>query len=152
MAVAALQKIVDSSKIKIIVRVDLNRFWESIVNRDAYDLKSRAWIINNTMETVQFYVYNSSDNIQLVQAQRIDAQPGEIIEVHGGIFQRRDEDLVVFRDNRGTGYNVKKNQLYGWNGSAMSQMKTPSTIESFRNQHHVGQFTRDRSSCCCTIN
>lgn len=107
-AVAALKKIVDSSEIKIRADVDLNKFWQSITTSDGYDLKSKAWIINITLETVRFFVYNSSDRIKWIWAHKVDAQPGETIEVHGGFLQGQQDNLVVYRDNRGTAYNIKK--------------------------------------------
>ena len=151
-AVSALQKhIYSSTKIRIEKNV-FRIFWESIARKDGYDLKSNAWIINTTLETVQFYVYNSSGLLQRIPAQIVDAQPSESVQVHGGIFEgsfmRRDDDLVVFKDNRGTSYTIKKNHLYLWIGSTMIQVNTPSTIECFRNQY---DDPRRSSSGCCAI-
>lgn len=137
--------------------MDLNKFWQSITTSDGYDLKSKAWIINITLETVRFFVYNSSDRIKWIWAHKVDAQPGETIEVHGGFLQGQQDNLVVYRDNRGTPYNIKKNYLYCWTGSGMKQLKTPSTIECFRNQYYDpreqlrNQIRTGRSRCsnCC---
>ena len=153
-AVSALQRIIiRGTKIKIQTDV-LNVFWGMIATKDAHDLKSQAWIINNTPETVKFHVYNSSDPVQMKAAQTVDAQPNELVEVHGGVWEslkvmRRDEDLIVYKDNRGTPYNVRKNHLYLWTGSAMKLVNTPSTIECFRNQYN--DPGRQSSSGCCAI-
>lgn len=151
-AVSALQRHIYSST-NLRIQVDVLRiFLESIAKQDGYDLKSKAWIINNTLETVRFYVYNSSGLLQQIPAITVDAQPSETVEVHGGIFEgsfmRRDDDLVVYKDNRGTSYTIKKNHLYLWIGSAMIQVNTPSTIECFRNQY---DDPRRSSSGCCAI-
>ena len=80
-AVSALQRItIRSTKIKIQTDV-LNVFWGMIATKDAHDLKTKAWIINNTPETVKFHVYNSSDLVQMKAAQTVDAQPNEPVEV-----------------------------------------------------------------------
>ena len=42
--------------------------------------------------------------------------------------------MVVYKGNRGTAYNVKKNHLYFWNGSAMISQK--SSLEYFKNKYH----------------
>ena len=152
LAEAALRKILDSTEIRIRGEVDLNRLWELIVDRDGRVLQEKGWIINNTLETVRFCVYNSNDRLRLICAQTVDAQPGEIIEVQGGWFQRIDEHMVVYKDNRGTAYNIKKNHLHCWTGSAM-HMIDALTVESFRNEYHEphrnAQSTRKRHSCCC---
>jgi len=158
MAVAALKNFIGDSlgdsEIKINIRavVNLNEIWESIVRAGDDALKSNAWIVNCTLETVQFYVYNSGDRLRLISAHTVDAQPGENIEVHGGFFQRRHEDLVVYKENRGTAYNVKKNHLYFWTGSAM--ITQTSTMEQFKNQYHdprkqLAIANNRNNSCCC---
>ena len=138
LAVAALQKLIDESKIRIQVkfqvRVDLNRLWESIVCADANALKRKGWIVNCTLETVEFYVYNANALLRWIPNHRIHAQPGEKIEVHGSIFQRKHENMVVKKDNRGIAYNIKRNCLYFWTGSAM--IEQVSSIECFKNKYH----------------
>ena len=93
-----------------------------------------GWIVNCSMETVKFHVYNSNDWIRLIPAHTVDAQPGETVEVHGGFFQKKQENMVVLRENRGTAYNVKKNYLHFWTGSAM--IRQVSSMEHFRNRYH----------------
>ena len=134
LAIAALRKIINDSEIKIRADINLNNIWESMVSADDDALKNNGWIVNCTMETVQFYVYNSDDWIRLIPAQRVDAQPGETIEVHGGVFQKKHENMVVYKENRGTAYNVKKNHLHFWTGLAM--IPQGSSMELFRNQYH----------------
>ena len=135
LAVAALQKVIDDSEIRIQVTVNLNRLWESIVRANADSLKRNGWIINCSQETVQFYVYNSDDLLRWIPVHRVHAQPGETIEVHGGIFQRKHENMVVKKDNRGIAYNIKRNGLYFWTGSKMSEQV--SSIEHFKNKYHI---------------
>ena len=157
-AVSALQRIIiRSTKIKIQTDV-LNTFWGMIATKDANDLKNKAWIINNTLETVKFSVYNHSDQVEWKSAHNVDAQPSEPVEVHGGVWEslgvmRRDDDLTVYKDNQGTAHNVRKNHLYLWTGSAMIPVNTPSTIECFRNQCNDPrrQNYRSSSSCCAII-
>ena len=150
MAVKELQKIIGNSEIRIRGEVDLNRFWHAIIDKDGRELKEKGWIINNTLETVRFYVYNSDDRIRWIYSQKVDAQPGEIIEVQGGLLQKADEHMVVYKDNRGTAYNIKKNHMHCWTGSAMYMIEA-STVESFRNQysHRNNQSRRNRRLCCC---
>ena len=133
LAVEALRKIICD---KIRVDVDLNKLWETMVNADADALKNNGWIVNCTMETVRFYVYNSNDYFRLIPAQRVDAQPGETVEVHGGFFQKKWENMLVYKENKGTAYNVKKNYLHFWTGSAM--IRQGSSMEHFRNQYNHG--------------
>ena len=134
LAVAALQKIIDDSKIRIQVTVNLSRLWESIACANADSLKRNDWIVNCSLETVQFYVYNSDDLLRWIPNHRVHAQPGEKIKVHGSIFQRKHENMVVKNDNRGIAYNIKRNSLYFWNGSAMTEQV--SSIEHFKNKYH----------------
>ena len=133
-ALRLLQKVSNDSEVKIQVRVnlDLNRLWESIVIRSNSEaLKRSGWIINCSLETVQFYVYNFDDLLRWIPNHRVHAQPGEKIEVHGGKFQRKHENLVVKKDNRGIAYNIKRNSLYIWTGLAM--------IEKVSNMEHFNE-------------
>ena len=134
MAVEALQNFIGDSGIKIQADVNLNKLWELIISAKGEDLRHNGWIVNCSMKIVQFYVYNSDDWVRLIPAQKVDAQPGETIEVHGGVFQKKNENLVVYEDNRGTAFNVKKGHLHFWTGSAM--IVQGSSIEHFKNQYH----------------
>ena len=133
-AVEALKKFVKDSEIKIRGDLILNKLWEFIANADDDALKRNGWIVNCSMETVKFHVYNSNDWIRLIPAHTVDAQPDETVEVHGGCFQKKQENMVVLRENRGTAYNVKKNYLHFWTGSAM--IRQVSSMEHFRNHYH----------------
>ena len=134
MAVEALQNFIGDSGIKIQADVNLNKLWELIISTKGEDLRHNGWIVNCSMKIVQFYVYNSDDWVRLIPAQKVDAQPGETIEVHGGVFQKKNENMVVYEDNRGTAFNVKKGYLHFWTGSAM--IVQGSSIEHFKNQYH----------------
>ena len=96
---AALQELIGDSKKKIQVKfqitVDLNRLWESIVCTDDNALKRKGWIVNCSLETVEFYVCNANTLLRWIPNHRIHAQPGEKVEVHGNIFQRKHENMVV---------------------------------------------------------
>ena len=133
LAVEALKKIIYD---KIRVDVNLNRLWETMLDADADELKNNGWIVNCTMETVRFYVYNSNDCFRLIPAQIVDAQPGEKVEVHGGYFQKKQNNMLVYKENKGTAYNVKKNYLHFWTGAAMTRQG--SSMEHFRNQYSHG--------------
>ena len=133
MPVAALQKFIDDNGIKIQSDVNLVKLWELIVSAKSENLKRNGWIVNCSTETVQFYVYNSNDWIRLIPSQRVHAQPGETVEVHGGVFQAPNGNMVVFEDNRGTAFNVKKGYLHFWTGSAM--IAQGSTLEHLKNQY-----------------
>ena len=41
--------------------MNLNRLWESMVCATADELKRNGWIINCSLETVEFYVFNADD-------------------------------------------------------------------------------------------
>lgn len=138
---AALQKFIADSEISVKAKVDLNALWTSIIAAEDNALKDNGWIVNCTKETVRFYVYNSNDWVNnspfaflAVPAHKVDAQPGETVQVHGGAMLRPDEQMVVYKDNRGTAYNVKRNHLHFWTGSAM--FSQDSTIERFKNQYY----------------
>ena len=134
LAVAALQKFITDSEIKVQAKLDLNKVWERMVGANDDVLKRNGWIINCSLETVQFYVYNGNDWIRLIPAHRVYVQPNEIVEIHGGIFQRARDNMVVYKDNRGIAYNIKKNTLHFWTGSAM--IGQASSIEYFKNKYH----------------
>ena len=133
MPVTALQKFIDDNQIKIRADVSLAKLWELIVNAKSESLKRNGWIINCSIETVQFYVYNSNDWIRLIPSQKVHAQPGEAIEVHGGFLQAPNANMVVYEDNKGTAFNVKKGYLHFWTGSAM--IVQGSTLEHLKNQY-----------------
>lgn len=132
-AVAALQKRIDDSGIRIQVKLDLNKLWESMASANDDALKKNGWVINCSLETVQFFVYNGNDMIRWIPAYRLYVQSGEKIEIHGGLLQRKRDNMVVYKENKGVGYNVKKNSLHFWTGSAM--IEQVSSIEYFRNKH-----------------
>ena len=134
LAVASLQNLIDGSEIKIQARVDLNKLWDSIICANSDALTRNGWIINCSQETVQFYVYDANDLLRLIPSHRVHAQPGEKVEVHGGIFQRKRENMLVQKDGRGIAYNIKRNGLYFWTGSAM--IEQVSSIEDFKNKYH----------------
>ena len=123
LAVGALKRFIDDNEIKIQAEVNLNKLWESIVSASDEILKMNGWIVNCTMETVQFYVYNSDDWVRLIPAQRVDAQPGETVEVHGGIFQRKHENMVVYKDN--IQCEEKSFTLLEWFGYVCSSTEIP---------------------------
>ena len=131
--VAALRKFIDENRIEVQAYVNLAKLWELIVCAKSEDLKRNGWIVNCSIETVQFYVYNSYDWIRLIPSHKVHAQPGETIKVHGGVFQRRHEDMVVKKEDKGTAFNVKRGHLHFWTGSAM--IVQGSTIEHFKNQY-----------------
>ena len=44
---------------------------------------------------MQFYVYNSDDLLRWIPNHRVNAQPGQEIEVHGGKFQSITRNLCI---------------------------------------------------------
>ena len=96
---------------------------EGASNTNYYKLKRNSWINNSSRTPVEFFVYNCNDlfNLRLIPARAVYAQPDETIKVQGGWFEGQECDyLVAFVDNRGIGYNIKKNHLHIWNGSTMT--------------------------------
>ena len=132
LAVTALQNLINDSEIRMQSRVHLYRLWEAMCSENEHMLKTNGWIINCSLETVEFYVYNTNDILRWIPNHKVHAQPGEKIEVHGNIFQKKYENMVVKKDNRGIAYNIKKNGLHLWTGSAMVEL-LPS-IEYFRSK------------------
>ena len=138
---AALQKFIADSEISVKAKVDINELWTAIVDAEDHALKDNGWIVNCSKETVRFYVYNSNDWVNnspfdflAIPSHKVDAQPGETVQVHGGVLLRPDEEMVVYKNNRGTAYNVKRNHLHFWTGSAMIPQQ--STMERFKNQYY----------------
>ena len=131
----------------------------------------KGWIVNSTSEPVQFYVYNSYDVLRWIPAHRVYAQPGETVQVQGGYFQRDNDDMVVYKDNEGLAYNIKRNHLHFWTdstakGSRMIMYKSSmecfkktqwllTPIDSANKSHHelltppdhVNLFTRVNGQC-----
>ena len=105
-----------------------------IVYADNSSLKKHGWIVNCSLETVKFYVYRSNDVLQWIPSHVVHVQPGEKVEVQGGFFQKQHENMVIYKDNKGTAHNVKKNTLYFWTGSAL--IGQGSTIEQFKNNYY----------------
>ena len=59
-AVEMLKKFIYDNAIKICGDLNLSKLWETMVGADEDALKNNGWIVNCTMETVRFYVYNSA--------------------------------------------------------------------------------------------
>ena len=78
-ALSLLQrKVINHNEIRIRARVnlslDLNRpLWELIVRSNSESLERSGWIINCSLETVQFYVYNSDDLLRCMDTKPQDA-------------------------------------------------------------------------------
>lgn len=53
--------------------------------------------------------------LRLISAQqRVYAQPGETVEVQWcGYFQRDNDDMVVYKNNKGLAYNIKRSHIFG---------------------------------------
>ena len=137
-AVACLLKFIeDDNKIKNQAKVDLNRLWEMMVHADEFSLK-HGWIVNCSIETVHFYVYRSNDTLKWLHAHDVYIPPGEKAEVHGGmlsgrgIFPEEHENMVVYKDNKGIAYYVKKGTLHFWTGSRLIEQEL--SIEQFKNR------------------
>ena len=116
-------------------KVDLNKLWNRMVNADDSALK-HGWIVNSSLDTVHFYVYRSNDSWKFLNTHDVYVQSGETVEVHagmfGGFFPEDQVDMVVYKDNTGIGYNVKKGTLHFWTGSNLIQHGF--SIKEFKNQ------------------
>ena len=71
LAVADLKKFIEDRKIKIQAKVDFTRLSEMMVCADDYALKRNGWIVNCSLETVQFYVYRSNDVLRWIPAHKV---------------------------------------------------------------------------------
>ena len=134
-AVAALQKFIDENKINIRAKLNLKSIWNLIDGASGEELRRKGWIVNSTPEPVQFYVYNGYDVLRWIPAHRVCAQPGETVQVQGGYFQRDNDDMVVYKDNKGLAYNIKRNHLHFWTDSAAKGSRMimyKSSMERFK--------------------
>ena len=86
---------------------------------------------------MQFYVYNDSAVLRWSPNQRVYAQPGEMVQV--STYNESDNcNMVVYKQNTGLSYNVKKNHLHVWTDSEAKDARMTmleSNIEDFKKTH-----------------
>lgn len=131
----ALQKFIDENKINIRAKLNLKSIWNLI---DGVSGEKR--LDRPTSEPMQFYVYNGYDVLRWIPAHRVYAQPGETVQVQGGYFQRDNDDMVVYKDNKGLAYNIKRNHLHFWTDSAAKGSRMimyKSSMECFKKMHII---------------
>ena len=133
-AVVWLRNFIDDNKIKNQASVNLNRLWEMMDHADDSSLK-HGWIVNFSSKPVHFYVYRSNDSWKWLNSHDVHVQPGETVEVHAGMFEgcfpEDQVHMVVYKDNKGAAYNVKKGTLHFWTGSCL--IGQGLSIQKFKN-------------------